>query len=68
MGADELFKPVADINSDGIVGVGDLAMLVEDWLAEGQGWDLAEPEEFVDLRDLAVLSEWWLWQGPWFIP
>ena len=65
MGADELFDPNADINSDGRVDMVDLGLLLDDWLAEGQGWDLAPPEDFIDLRDLAVLSQWWLWQGHW---
>jgi len=66
MGADEAVTNPIDLNNDGIVDYGELAVLVGEWL---QGIDLQTDfydDDFIDFVDYAILAEQWLWKGGWY--
>lgn len=68
-GADEaislglLPNPRWDINADGIVNLGDFAILAEGWLSPGTEGDL-NADGVVNFQDLAILVEDWLGTYP----
>ncbi|MCH9023233.1 MAG: right-handed parallel beta-helix repeat-containing protein [Planctomycetes bacterium] len=69
IGADEFFRPSADLNLDGRVNIFDLLIQNNDWLMPGSNMpgDLYK-DEFIDMADFAVLQGWWNWRGPWILP
>ena len=66
MGFDEVFRPAADINLDGVVDYLDFLLLVQFWLdpTPGSPYDLTN-DNLVNLEDFDYLELWWLWQAPW---
>ncbi|MBN1126623.1 MAG: hypothetical protein JXA82_16580, partial [Sedimentisphaerales bacterium] len=67
---------IADLDHDDTVGIGDLSLLTSNWLAGKTATDIVPPagvslpapafpdlnqNGFVDLYDLAILSEQWMW-------
>ncbi|MFH1616633.1 MAG: right-handed parallel beta-helix repeat-containing protein [Planctomycetota bacterium] len=66
IGADELVTNSVDFNSDGIVDLTDLYIVITDWLVTGESdADLFE-DGFVDFLDYCVLAHQWLWTGGWY--
>lgn len=75
IGADEAGSNPADFDESGLVDLSDFDALSAAWLTvpEDTGWnracDISEPaDDVIDLLDLSVYSEQWLWQAQWYIP
>jgi len=70
MGGDEYYWSAADIDEDGRVKFADYAMLAVAWQSEdGEGnydedCDL-EDNNSIDVNDLALFCEEWLWEAAW---
>jgi len=62
----ELVLVDADIDFDGIVGYGELQMIADNWLAEGEGLgvnyyiDEESETDLIDWKDFAVFAQYWL--------
>lgn len=54
----------ADLDGDGVVGVGDLYSFAEQWIDAGSGGDL-DGDGTVGLADISVLGQMWMMQAVW---
>jgi predicted outer membrane repeat protein len=71
MGADETGSNPADFDESGNVTLTDFAELAAAWLISPADpkYDISQPaDNLIDLSDLTVLADYWLWQAPWYIP
>ena len=75
IGADEAWSNPADFDESGLVNLSDFDAMSGAWLTvpEAAGWnracDISEPaDDVIDLLDLYVYSEQWLWKAQWYIP
>jgi hypothetical protein len=60
----ELYHPQMDLDEDGLVGIGDLAVFAGQWLIEDTDLSAdfdATQNDKVDLEDFNLLSEFWGW-------
>ena len=64
IGADEYYWSPADFNGDGKVNFTDYAMLADAWQTENAAISLDEDND-VDINDLALFCEDWLWLAGW---
>ncbi|MBN2019274.1 MAG: S8 family serine peptidase [Sedimentisphaerales bacterium] len=64
MGADEVYWPKADYNLDEIVNFIDFAQLAGDWQSPDSNKTL-DGDADVDIDDLALFCDDWLWIAPW---
>jgi hypothetical protein len=64
MGADEYYWSLADYNEDGIVNFIDYAYFADAWQSENADISLDDDND-VDIDDLALFCEDWLWQPAW---
>ncbi len=64
MGADEFYQPRADYNDDGIVNFIDFAMFALPWRMTDANISL-DGDNDVDMNDLELFCDVWLWTGPW---
>ena len=67
MGADEFYWSKADYNTDEIVNFFDYAMLADVWQLTDANISLDDDND-VDIDDLALFCEDWLWQPGWSLP
>jgi len=71
MGADETGSNPADFDESGNVNLTDFAELAAAWLSSPADpkYDISQPaDDLIDVSDLTVLADYWLWQAPWYIP
>jgi parallel beta-helix repeat protein len=64
MGADEYYWPKADYDENWIVNFFDYSKLANNWLDVNENISLNTDSD-VDIDDLALFCEDWLWQAPW---
>lgn len=64
MGADELYRPKADFDKNDIVNFIDYAIWVVAWQTDDPNMSLDDDND-VDIDDLAVFCDDWLWLAPW---
>jgi parallel beta-helix repeat protein len=63
-GADEYYWPKADYNGDGIVNFIDFSKFANNWLDVNAAISF-DTDSNVDINDLSLFCEDWLWEAPW---